>query len=148
MSELSLWRKQEFDRIRQEMDQLFTRFRQEFGVSRSLLETSEAVAMNLSTTENAVTLRTELPGINPQDIDISVTDDTLTLRARSREDTVEKGDQFERTTKSSKSISRTITLPCRIVSDDVKATYKDGVLEIVLPKCKPAPARGVNIDIE
>jgi HSP20 family protein len=112
------------------------------------LETSEAVAMNLSTTENAVTLRTELPGINPQDIDISVTDDTLTLRARSREDTVEKGDQFERTTKSSKSISRTITLPCRIVSDDVKATYKDGVLEIVLPKCKPAPARGVNIDIE
>lgn len=148
MSELSLWRKHEFDRMRREMDQLFNRFRREFGVSRSLLETGEALAMNLSTTENEVMLRTELPGINPRDIDISVTDDALTLRAQSREDTVEKGENFERTTKSSKSISRTIALPCRIVSDQVKATYKDGVLEIVLPKCKPAPARGVNIEIK
>ena len=148
MSELSLWRKKEFDRIRQEMDQLFNRFRREFGVSRSFLETGEAFAVNLSTTENAVTLRAELPGIDPRDIDVSVTEETLTLRAQSREDTVEKGDNFERTTTSSKSISRTITLPCRIASDEVKATYKDGVLEIVLPKCKPTPARDVSIEIK
>ena len=148
MSELTLWRKHEFDRMRQEMDQLFNRFRREFGVSRSLMERGEALALNLSTTENEVVLRTELPGINPRDIDISVTDEALTIRAQSREDTVEKGENFERTTKSSKSISRTIALPCRIVSDKVRAIYEDGVLEIVLPKCKPAPARGVKIEIK
>jgi HSP20 family protein len=148
MSELSLWRKQEFDRMRREMDQLFRRFRREFGVSRSLLETSEALAMNLSTTENAVILRTELPGIDPQDIDISVTDEALTLKAHTRTDVVQKDDNTERITKSAKSISRTISLPCRIVPEDVQATFKDGILEIVLPRCKPPEARGIHIELK
>jgi HSP20 family protein len=147
MTELTLWRKQEIDKLRREMDLLFRRFRREFGLPRSLLEPTEAFSMKLFETENTITLRAELPDIKPEDIDISVTDEALTFRAQTREDTVEKGENFERVSQRSKSLSRTITLPCRIVSDDVKATYKDGILEIVLPKCKPPEARGVNIEL-
>ena len=148
MTELTLWRKQEFDRMRREMDVLFRRFRREFGVPRSLLESTEAFSINLSETENTVTLKAELPGIDSRDIDISVTDESLTLRAQSREDIVENGENFKRIAKSSKSFSRIISLPCRIESDEVKATFKDGILEIVLPKCKPTPARGVSIELK
>jgi HSP20 family protein len=148
MSELSLWRKQEFDRMRQEMDLLFKRFRREFGVSRSLLESAEAFPMNLSATENTVTLRVELPGVKPEDIEISVTDEALTLKAHTRDDTVEKDAISERITKRSQSFSRTISLPCRIVTEDVKASFKDGILKVVLPKCKPSQARGVNIELK
>ena len=148
MSELSLWRKQEFDRMRQEMDLLFRRFRREFGLPRSLLESTETFPINLSATENTVTLRAEMPGVKPEDIDISVIDDALTLKVHIRDDTVEKDGVSERITRRSQSFSRTLSLPCRIVTDDVKATFRDGILEVVLPKCKPPQARGVNIELE
>jgi HSP20 family protein len=130
------------------MDLLFRRFRREFGVSRSLLESEESYSMNLSVKENTVTLRAELPGMKPEDIEISVTDEALTLKAHTRDDRVENDEISERITQRSKSISRTMSLPCRIVTEDVKATFRDGILEVVLPKCKPAEARGVNIELK
>ncbi len=132
MSELSLWRKQEFDRMRREMDHLFRRFRREFGLPRSLLESTETFPMNLSATENSVTLRAEMPGVKPEDIDISVIDDALTLKVHIRSDTVEKDAVSERITRRSQSFSRTLSLPCRIVTDDVKAIFRDGILECCL----------------
>lgn len=148
MSELIMWRKQEIDRLRRDMDHLFRRFRREFGVPRSLLETPEPFSLDLSETESTITLRAELPGMKPQDMHVSVTDDALILRGEIREDSVEQGENYERVAKRSHSFSRTITLPCRIRTADVKAAYKDGILEIVLPKCRPVEARGVNIEIK
>ena len=148
MSELSLWRKQQFDRMRQEMDLLFRRFRREFGLPRSLLESTETFPMNLSATENTVTLRAEMPDVKPEDIEISVVDDALTLKVHIRDDIVEKDAVSERITRRSQSFSRTLSLPCRIMTDDVRATFRDGILVVVLPKCKPPQARGVNIELE
>jgi HSP20 family protein len=148
MSEFIVWRKQEIDRLRRDIDHLFKRFRREFGVPRFLVETAESFSLDLSETENTVTLRAELPGIKPEDMHVSVTDESLTLRGENREDTVDKGENYERVTKRSQSFSRTIALPCRIRTAEVKATFKDGILEVVLPKCAPAEARGVNIEIK
>jgi HSP20 family protein len=148
MSELIVWRKQEIDRLRRDMDHLFKRFHRDFGVPLFLLETAESFSLDLSETQNTVTLRAELPGMKPEDMRVSVTDDSLTLRGEIREDTVDKGENYERVAKRSQSFSRTIALPCRIKTAEVKATFKDGILEIVLPKCSPAEARGVNIEIE
>jgi HSP20 family protein len=148
MSELIVWRKQEIDRLRRDMDHLFKRFRREFGVPLFLVETAESFSLDLSETQNTVTLRVELPGMKPEDMRVSVTDDSLTLRGEIRENTVDKGENYERSAKRSQSFSRTIALPCRIKTAEVKAAYKDGILEIVLPKCAPAEARGVNIEIK
>ena len=148
MSELIVWRKQEIDRLRRDIDHLFKRFRREFGVPRFLEDTTESFSLDLSETEHAVTLKAELPGIKPEDMHVSVTDESLTLRGEISADTVEKGENYERIAKRSQSFSRTIALPCRIKTGEVKATFKDGILEIVLPKCAPAEARGVNIEIK
>ena len=117
MHELTLWKKQEIDKLRKDMDSLFRRFRKEFGLPSSLSEVAEPFSMDLSETESTLTVSAELPGIKPEDIHISVTENTLTL-------------------------------PCRIKAEDVKATYKDNTLRIVLPKFARKEARGVRVEIK
>ena len=79
MHELTLWKKQEIDKLRKDMDSLFRRFRKEFGLPSSLSEVAEPFSMDLSETESTLTVSAELPGIKPEDIHISVTENTLTL---------------------------------------------------------------------
>ena len=148
MSELTLWKKQELDKLRKDMDLLFRRFRRGFGVPRTLLEAAESFSTEFSETEEMLVLSTDLPGIKPQDIEISVTEDTLNLKAETREDSVATEENFQRIEKRSRSFSRSISLPCRIIAEEVKATYKDEILKIELPKCKPKKARGVIVDMK
>jgi HSP20 family protein len=148
MSELILWKKQELDKLRKDMDLLFRRFRRGFGVPRTLFEAVESFSTGLTESEDMLVLSTDLPGIKPEDIEISVTDDTLNLKAETREDSVDQDKNFQRIEKSSRSFSRSISLPCRIIAEEVKATYKDNTLRIELPKCKPKKVRGVIVDMK
>lgn len=146
MTELTLWKKQELNKLRKDMDLLFRRFRRGFGVPRTLLESAESFSTEFSDTEEMLVLSTDLPGIKPEDIEISVTEDTLNLKAEMREDSIDTEENFQRIEKRSRSFSRSISLPCRIIAEDVKATYKDNILRIELPKCKPKKAHGVIVD--
>ena len=148
MSELTSWKKQELDRLRKDLDLLFRRFRRGFGVPRTLLEAADSFSTELSETENMLIMSTDLPGVNPEDIEISVTEDTLNLKAVARDDTIDKDENIQRIEKRYRSFSRSISLPCRIVAEEVKATYKDNTLKIELPKCKPKKARGVTVNLK
>jgi len=148
MGKLILWKQQEIDRLRKEMDQLFRRFRKEFGLPRSLIEISESQAIDLSESDKTLTIKTRLPGIRAEDIEISVTENQLTLKGRTEEDSTEKGHGFKRVEKRSRTFTKTVSLPCRVLPDDVKATIQNDMLQIELPKCKPKEARRVKIDIK
>ena len=148
MSELTLWKKQELDKLRKDMDLLFRRFRRGFGLPRTLFEAVESLSTGLTESEDMLVLSTDLPGINPEDIEISVTEDTLNLKAETREESVDQDKNFQSIEKSSRSFSRSISLPCRIIAEEVKATYKDNTLRIELPKCKPKKVRGVIVDMK
>ena len=95
MSELILWKKQELDKLRKDMDLLFRRFRRGFGVPRTLFEAVESLSTGLTESEDMLVLSTDLPGIKPEDIEISVTDDTLNLKAETREDSVDQDKNFQ-----------------------------------------------------
>jgi len=146
MSELTLWKNREMDKLRRDLARVFRRIGSDFGVPVSFLESAEPFPLELSETESSLVLKAELPGMQPEHLDVSVTEDSLTLKGESREERIEESDRFQRVEQRSRSFSRTVTLPCRIVPEDVKATYKDGILRIVLPKCKPKKARGIAID--
>ena len=148
MSELILWKKQELDKLRKDMDLLFRRFRRGFGLPRTLFEAVESFSTGLTESEDMLVLSTDLPGIKPEDIEISVTDDTLNLKAETREDSVDQEKNFQSIEKNSRSFSRSISLPCRIIAEEVKATYKDNTLRIELPKCKPKKVRGIIVDMK
>lgn len=146
MSELTLWKKQEMDKLRRDLERVFRKIGSDFGVPVSWMQAAEPVSIELSETENTVELKAELPGMKPENIDVSVTEGSLTLKGEFREEHVEESDRYQRFERQSRTFSRTVTLPCRIVPDDVKATYKDGVLRVVLPKCKPQKPREITIE--
>lgn len=81
-----------------------------------------------------IVVRAELPGIDPdEDVDINVADGMLQIRAERREDVSEERDGRRHSEFHYGSFARAITLPAGASADDVKATYHDGILEVVVP---------------
>ena len=148
MKELTIWKNEELDKLRKDLGFLFRRFRQGFGVLRAFLEGADMFATSLTETEDHIVFKTELPDVRADDIKLSVTDDTLHLAVKSSEDSTRHGTHFQSTMTRTRSLSRSIALPCRIVADDVQATYRDNILEIKLRKCRPEQARGITIEVK
>ena len=138
MSELILWKNQEMTKLRKDMQRIFNRFWYDFGVPILPDEIAEPVSIDLSETEDTLILKAKLPGIHPKDMDISVTGDTV----------IEETARYHSVERRAGSFSRTIPLPCRVKVDEIEAIYKDGVLEITMPKCEPDETRGVEIKVK
>ena len=147
MSELILWKKQEMTKLRRDMERLFNRFWYGFGVPVFPEEIAETPSIDLSETKDTLIIRAEFPGVDPEDMDISVTGDTLIIKVEVRKETVEESVRHHRVEWRSESFSRTIPLPCRVRVSEIRAIYKDGILNITMPKCEPDKARGVRIEV-
>jgi HSP20 family protein len=91
-------------------------------------------------------VRAEIPGVTRDELHISLTDQTVTIRGEThKESKEEKGDYFRREIASG-SFQRTLALPCDVAGDQAKASFKDGVLELVLPKVEKSGSRKIRID--
>ena len=96
--------------------------------------------------DKEIIVRAQLPGVEKKDIDLSINDNSLTIKGRtSHEEKEEKGDYYRREC-SSGSFTRTFMLPHGVDGSKAKATFKNGVLELTIPKSE-APA-GRKIEIE
>ena len=85
-------------------------------------------------TDKAVTVTAELPGVAEADIDVTVTDALLSIRAEKKEETRKDEDNYHVSERHYGSIKRTFTLPDGVDVDKAKASFKDGVLSITVPK--------------
>jgi HSP20 family protein len=148
MTELILWKEKEMTKMRRDMDRLFNRFFYDFGLPLPPDDRAGAPAFNLSETEDDLVLEAKLPGMKPEDMDVSVTEDTLSIKGQIRQETVEENAHYQRLERRSGSFSRKIPLPCKVKVDDIHATYKDGVLKVTMPKCLDDKARGVQIEVK
>jgi HSP20 family protein len=101
--------------------------------------------LDLSETDTAIQVTMDLPGIDPNDIDIHLSGNTLNVRGESKTEKEEKGRRFHRIERSHGAFSRTVTLPCTVEQDEVAAEYADGVLTITLPKCELARSRQIPV---
>jgi len=96
--------------------------------------------------ENEVLVKAEIPGVDKKDIDISVGEDTVTIKGETRrEEKEEKGDYY-RCEISHGAFSRTVALPAAIDGAKAKANFKDGVLELTLPKIEKAKRHSVKVE--
>ncbi len=148
MPRLILWKDEQMGKLRRDMDRLYHRVYGEFGIPLISTILRDAPFMDLSETEDNLIVRTKISNIDPKELDISVTRDTLRVNARSRKEHVDETGGYRYTRRQRGSYSRTLQLPCRVEVDDVKATYsKEGILSILLPKCKPEKARKIEVDV-
>lgn len=97
-----------------------------FSVPR--LETSQSA--------DQVTVRAEVPGIESEDLDVTVTDNSLTIKGERKEDRIKSEAQKQGSLYGS--FERSLTLPCRVESDKAEARLRNGVLSIVIPKSRIA----------
>jgi HSP20 family protein len=96
--------------------------------------------------DDEVVVRAEVPGVEKEDLDISVSDNSVTIKGKTRhEEKEEKGDYY-RCEISQGSFARMVALPDYVDSDAAKAAFKDGVLELTLPKVEKAKRRSIKID--
>lgn len=96
--------------------------------------------------DDEIFVRAELPGVNKKDIDISMTDYTLIIKGETKKhEKEEKGDYYRFET-SQGSYIRTLSLPAEVNSDKAKTSFKDGVLELTLPKMERAKRRTIKVD--
>lgn len=128
--------------LQSEMNRMFDGF---FG--RSLgPERVWAPAVDMFETKDDLVVRVELPGMTQKDVEISITGDVLTIKG-------ERGagaDEHESVHHSERwygKFERNLTLPIPIQADKVKATYRDGVLTIQLPKAEELKPRAITIDV-
>ncbi len=103
-------------------------------------------AVDVSETEDAFVVTADVPGIKSEDIKISVAQNVLTLKGEKKSVREEKKEQFHRVERSYGSFERTFSLPSTVESENIRAKYKDGVLEIRLPKSKEAKPQEIKIE--
>jgi HSP20 family protein len=126
----SPWR--EMARLQRDMNRLFAPMPTGFAGDVALT----FPAMNVWTDEDGAIVTAELPGVAPDDIDVSVVGDTLTLKGSRQPDELEEGETYHRRERRYGAFTRAFQLPFHVEPDQIEATFWDGVLQISLPRAE------------
>lgn len=102
--------------------------------------------MDVSETREALVIKAEVPGMDPKDLHLTLENGVLTLQGEKKEETLEKDERTYRGERAFGAFSRGIRLPANVDGSKVTATFKNGVVTIMLPKL--AEARGLEIPIQ
>jgi HSP20 family protein len=95
----------------------------------------------------SLVLKAELPGVNPDDVEIRVEDNTLYLKGERKFEKEVKEQNYHRVERSYGTFTRTFSLPNSIDADKVAASYKDGVLTLTMPKKEEAKPKSIKINV-
>lgn len=130
--------------LRSAMDRIFDEplFR---PISGSTGEETLAMPLDIYTTEDALVVEASLPGIRPEDVDVSVLGDTLTLIATSASDRDDDRNGYHVREVRRGRFTRTVTLPSGLRSDAATATFEHGMLRLSFPKAEQARPRQIPI---
>ncbi len=138
-----------FRALRREMDSLFENFFHGFEME-PFTSRHGAFSPDIDVVESdkEIAVTVELPGMDEKDIDVSLNEDTLTIRGEKKAEKEDKGKDFYRMERSYGSFSRSITLPKEVNTEKVEAQFKKGILTVVLPKTSKAVEETRKISIK
>ena len=104
--------------------------------------------VNVWTGEHGVLVTAELPGMDPETLDISVMGETLTLSGARKPDVLKEGERYHRQERSHGQFTRALQLPFHVDAAKVEATYEKGVLQIRLPRAEEDKPKKIKIKSE
>jgi len=137
--------RKEVGRLRRDLDSFFDLFLEDWPLAER--ESQWWPSVDVVETEDKITVKAEIPGVEPEDLDVSLVGDTLTIKGRKKHESEEKDEKrsFHRVERSYGSFVRSFRLPAEVKPDKVAAVYKDGILTMDLPKSEQAKARKIEI---
>ncbi|MBB4369955.1 HSP20 family protein [Bradyrhizobium sp. cir1] len=145
-----------FQALRHEIDQIFDDFGNGFWnrpfrslarIERDLNKSFSAPAVDVAESDKAYEITAELPGLDEKNIDVKLTDGGLTIRGEKKEETEEKKKDYYVSERRYGSFERYFALPDGVNTDKIEATFKNGVLKVVLPKTEEAQKPAKKIDV-
>ncbi len=139
MSNLRLWRSQELKKMKQDMDCMFDNICAEFGLPPLGAALPAASKLSIRDTGEALQVSGTISGLKPEDLDISVTEKTLSISGKAVCETA--------TTKEIRSFSNQFQLPYKVDTDNAQATFENGELTITLPRLQETEKKHVRLSI-
>lgn len=147
MSNLSRWEPaSEFMTLRDAMDRLFDdAFTRPFSQTRNGGSTWSSLPIDMYQTNDDVVVRAVVPGFRPDQVQINVTGDVLTIRGEAQQEQENKDRAWHIREHRFGSFERSVALPARVVSDQATAEFENGVLTITLPKAEEVKPKTITI---
>jgi len=105
-------------------------------------------AVDVEEREQEFVVRVELPGVAKDDVHITTRENILTLRGEKKQQKETKESNYHRMERSYGSFQRSFTLPGSVKNDRIEASFKDGILEVVVPKAEEAKARAIEVKVK
>jgi HSP20 family protein len=147
--EITPWRPfRELERMRREMDRLWDSFFEERPRKKGEEVGEWLPSLDVSETKNDLVVKAELPGMDPKDIDISLSEGILNIKGEKKQEKEEKEENYHLIERSYGSFTRSVRLPREVQSDKISASFKNGVLRVTLPKSEEAKKKEVKIKVE
>jgi len=106
----------------------------------------EFPSVNISEDDKNITVEAEVPGMNPEDLDISMHNNNLIIQGEKKFEDEQNKDSYHRIERSYGSFYRTVPLPTEVDENSVKANYKNGILNITLPKTETSRSKKIEIE--
>ncbi|HVN97674.1 MAG TPA: Hsp20/alpha crystallin family protein [Syntrophorhabdaceae bacterium] len=142
----TLW-ETNFPTLRAEMDKVFEDFFGRTGFP-SLKEGAFVPPVDVRETKKDVIVMLDIPAMDPNDLSVTITEDRLTVKGERKAETEVREEDFFRKERVQGTFQRTVQLPTEVIGDKAKATYKNGVLEITVPKSQKTMPKEVKIEVK
>lgn len=133
-----------------EMDDMFKRMWEGFPFTHDLMTDDRSrwnPSLDVSETETAYEVVADLPGLSKEDIDISLDNNVLVIKGEKKEEEKKTGKQYLRVERRYGSFYRSFRLPAEVKSDEIDASFKNGVLKVTLPKTEEAKKKIAHIEV-
>ncbi|HEY7556266.1 MAG TPA: Hsp20/alpha crystallin family protein [Candidatus Binatia bacterium] len=145
-ADLTRWER-EMDRM---MDDFFGRRMRPWWPERWLRRDSEITtpALDVYEEKDEVVVKAELPGMDKNDIEVNISDSELTLKGEKKKEEKIEDEDYYRCERSYGAFVRSVDLPADVQPDKVKASFKNGILEIRMPKTEEAKTKEIKIKVE
>lgn len=129
--------------LREAMDQLFE---ESVVRPRPTAVASRGLAVDMYETDDTVVVKTAIPGASPEDIDISITRDSLTIKGELKADEkIEEADCICRE-RAYGAFSRSLTTPVSVEASEAEAEFEDGILTLTLPKAEALKPKAIKVE--
>ena len=150
----SLWKTQNwpgmFGSLHDEVDRVFHDFTQSVGFTPGRTNGNALMSpvINVAETDKALEVTAELPGVDQQDVNVTVTDNRLTIMAEKKVEEEDKSKDYHVVERSYGKFARSMSLPFSVEPDKVDARFKNGVLTVSLPKPPETTAKTHKVEIK
>ena len=147
MATLVRWApRRELVSLREAMDSLFEDSFVRPGAGRLEPFEGGALAVDMYETDDAVVVKSSIPGVKPDDLEISVTDNTLTIKGETRAEEEVKEKNYIHRERRYGSYFRSLAIPVAVVADEAEAEFEGGVLTLTLPKAEEVKPKAIKVE--